>query len=89
MLSPPFIGKKEQNEYQKKDLELVFKGAKGTGVLDYVACWYIKAAQLIQNTKTKSQNIDYGMYMFRTGDVITVPEELNNAITLLSDDLDE
>jgi hypothetical protein len=43
----------------------------------------------IQNTKTKSQNIDYGMYMFRTGDVITVPEELNNAITLLSDDLDE
>jgi hypothetical protein len=52
--NPPFIGKKEQNEYQKKDLELVFKGAKGTGVLDYVACWYIKAAQLIQNTKTKA-----------------------------------
>lgn len=51
--NPPFIGKKEQNEYQKKGLELVFKGAKGTGVLDYVACWYIKAAQLIQNTKTK------------------------------------
>ena len=43
----------------------------------------------IQNTKTKSQNIDYGMYMFRTGDVITVPEELNKAITLLYDDLDE
>jgi hypothetical protein len=51
--NPPFIGKKEQNEIQKKDLESVFKGAKGTGVLDYVACWYIKAAQLIQNTKTK------------------------------------
>jgi hypothetical protein len=51
--NPPFIGKKEQNQFQKKDLELVFKGAKGTGVLDYVTCWYIKAAQLIQNTKTK------------------------------------
>ncbi len=51
--NPPFIGKKEQNENQKKDLELVFKGIKGTGVLDYVTCWYIKAAQLIQNTKTK------------------------------------
>ncbi len=51
--NPPFIGKKEQNESQKKDLEMVFKGMKGTGVLDYVTCWYIKAAQLIQNTKTK------------------------------------
>jgi type I restriction-modification system DNA methylase subunit len=51
--NPPFIGKKEQNENQKKDLESVFKSIKGTGVLDYVTCWYIKAAQLIQNTKTK------------------------------------
>ena len=51
--NPPFIGKKEQNASQKKDLELVFRGVKGTGVLDYVACWYVKAAQLIQNTQTK------------------------------------
>jgi hypothetical protein len=68
--NPPFIGKKEQNEYQKKDLELVFKGAKGTGVLDYVACWYIKAAQLIQNTKTKaafvSTNSMLGLFMCST-----------------------
>ncbi len=51
--NPPFIGKKEQNKFQKQDLELVFRGIKGVGVLDYVTCWYIKAAQLIQNTKTK------------------------------------
>jgi hypothetical protein len=51
--NPPFIGKKEQNVNQKKDVEIVFKGIKGVGVLDYVACWYIKAAQLIQNTNTK------------------------------------
>lgn len=51
--NPPFIGKKEQNSSQKSDVEFVFKGIKGVGVLDYVACWYIKAAQLIQNTKTK------------------------------------
>lgn len=51
--NPPFIGKKEQNLSQKKDIEIVFKGIKGIGVLDYVACWYIKAAQLIQNTNTK------------------------------------
>jgi hypothetical protein len=51
--NPPFIGKKEQNHSQKTDLETIFKGVKGAGVLDYVTCWYSKAAQLIQNTKTK------------------------------------
>ena len=52
--NPPFIGKSLQNEEQKKDIERIFSGIKGTGVLDYVTCWYIKAAQLIQNTKTKA-----------------------------------
>ncbi|MDI6049616.1 class I SAM-dependent DNA methyltransferase [Flavobacterium sp. XS2P24] len=51
--NPPFIGKKEQNSVQKSDVELIFKGIKGFGLLDYVACWYVKAAQLIKNTKTK------------------------------------
>jgi type I restriction-modification system DNA methylase subunit len=51
--NPPFIGKKEQNSSQKSDVEIIFKGIKGFGVMDYVACWYVKAAQLIQNTKTK------------------------------------
>jgi len=51
--NPPFIGKKEQNSSQKSDVELIFKGIKGAGVLDYVACWYVKAAQLIKNTKSK------------------------------------
>ena len=51
--NPPFIGKKEQKPEQKADMELIFANAKGTGVLDYVTAWYIKAAQYIQNTKTK------------------------------------
>ncbi|MCA0425852.1 MAG: class I SAM-dependent DNA methyltransferase [Bacteroidetes bacterium] len=51
--NPPFIGKSLQNEAQKLDMEKVFAGVKGAGVLDYVAAWYLKAAQLIINTKTK------------------------------------
>jgi len=51
--NPPFIGKQMQNEAQKADMELVFKGVQGAGVLDYVAAWYLKAAQYIQNTRTK------------------------------------
>ncbi|QQS28952.1 MAG: class I SAM-dependent DNA methyltransferase [Sphingobacteriales bacterium] len=51
--NPPFIGKSNQNSAQKADMEKVFAGVKGAGVLDYVTAWYLKAAQLIQNTKTK------------------------------------
>lgn len=51
--NPPFFGKSNQNAEQKADMEKVFAGYKGTGVLDYVSAWYLKAAQLIQNTRTK------------------------------------
>ncbi len=51
--NPPFLGKSNQNAEQKADMEKVFAGYKGTGVLDYVSAWYLKAAQLIQNTRTK------------------------------------
>lgn len=42
--NPPFVGKKEQNAAQKADLQYVFADMKGAGVLDYVCCWYRKAA---------------------------------------------
>ncbi len=51
--NPPFLGKKEQNANQKSDMDFVFGSIKGSGVLDYVTAWYIKAAQLIQSTKIK------------------------------------
>jgi hypothetical protein len=51
--NPPFIGKSNKNNSQKDDMEKVFAGYSGAGVLDYVAAWYLKAAQLIQNTRSK------------------------------------
>ncbi|MCU0412922.1 MAG: N-6 DNA methylase [Ignavibacteriaceae bacterium] len=45
--NPPFVGKQYQTKEQKSDMELVFKGVKGAGVLDYVTCWYIRAAQYL------------------------------------------
>jgi hypothetical protein len=51
--NPPFIGKSQQSSSQKDDLELIFNGVKGAGILDYVAAWYLKAAQLVLNTRTK------------------------------------
>jgi hypothetical protein len=48
--NPPFIGERYQNEIQRTELEQVF-GSKVK--LDYVAGWYLKAAQIIQNTEIK------------------------------------
>jgi hypothetical protein len=52
--NPPFIGKQLQTKEQKADLEKVTIGIKGANVLDYVACWYLKAAKYIQDTKIKA-----------------------------------
>ncbi|GHV82837.1 methylase [Spirochaetia bacterium] len=49
--NPPFLGKKEQSRHQKCDLERIFKDTKKNGILDYVACWYKKAAEYIKDTK--------------------------------------
>jgi hypothetical protein len=54
--NPPFIGHHYQNESQKSDIDLVFKSVKGCGVLDYVAAWYLKTSQYIQEQKSINSN---------------------------------
>lgn len=51
--NPPFLGKSQQNEQQKADMEHIFKWVQWAGVMDFVSAWYIKAAQYIQSTKTR------------------------------------
>jgi hypothetical protein len=48
--NPPFVGMSLQSLGQRSDMEMIFSGVNGSGVLDYVAAWYIKSAQFIQNT---------------------------------------
>ncbi len=50
--NPPFVGKSFQTPAQKSDMANVFAGISGYGNLDYVACWFKKAADFIHNTKT-------------------------------------
>ena len=42
--NPPFVGSKMLSDAQRAEVATVFHDAKGAGVLDYVACWYRKAA---------------------------------------------
>jgi len=46
--NPPFVGYSYQSDQQKADVEVLFSPLKGGGVLDYVAAWYIKAANYIR-----------------------------------------
>lgn len=49
--NPPFIGKQYQTAEQKEDIKLISNGHNGTGVLDYVACWYFKSSEYINGSK--------------------------------------
>jgi hypothetical protein len=48
--NPPFVGKKARDKEQVLDMDAVFGELKGAGNLDYVTCWYQKAADYIQGT---------------------------------------
>ncbi|MCF8255405.1 MAG: class I SAM-dependent DNA methyltransferase [Bacteroidia bacterium] len=49
--NPPFIGSKIMKQSQRDQIVKQFDNADGSGVLDYVTGWYIKAAKFIQDTK--------------------------------------
>jgi hypothetical protein len=47
MGNPPFIGAKFMTGPQRADANLVFTGIRSSGLLDFVAAWYVKAAKLL------------------------------------------
>jgi hypothetical protein len=53
MGNPPFVGAKFMSEEQRADVSAVFGGIKNAGLLDFVAAWYVKAAQLLRNTAVR------------------------------------
>ncbi len=51
--NPPFIGSKIMSQKQRDQITSLFNMTQGSGVLDYVSGWYIKAAKYIQNSSIK------------------------------------
>ena len=51
MGNPPFVGARWMSPAQKNDMTEVFGKLKGLGNLDYVAAWYKKAVDFIDNTR--------------------------------------
>ncbi|CAN5818407.1 class I SAM-dependent DNA methyltransferase [soil metagenome] len=48
--NPPFIGKAMRNDEQAEDMDAVFGDWDKHAELDYVAAWYVKAAEFIKGT---------------------------------------
>ena len=54
MGNPPFVGARLMNAMQKNDVLTIFDGIKNNGNLDYVSCWYKKAADMMTHTTIRS-----------------------------------
>ncbi|MBR3391946.1 MAG: class I SAM-dependent DNA methyltransferase [Firmicutes bacterium] len=54
MGNPPFVGARLMSSAQKADVNNIFAGWKNAGNLDYVACWYKKAADMMRGTAIRT-----------------------------------
>ena len=54
MGNPPFVGARLMDDKQKKDINAIFAGWKNAGNLDYVCCWYKKAADMMKDTAIRA-----------------------------------
>ena len=52
--NPPYLGARMQNEEQKSDIKLVCANFVKFKVLDYVACWFIKATEYIKGYNSQA-----------------------------------
>ncbi|OSN02845.1 hypothetical protein AU510_16545, partial [Lonsdalea britannica] len=51
--NPPFLGTLGRSDEQRADMQAVFSEFKALGTLDFVACWFWKGAQYIQNSRAE------------------------------------
>ena len=50
--NPPFVGTNYLSDAQRSDMDLIWEGSE-RGKLDFVSCWYVKAAQLASNADAR------------------------------------
>ena len=51
--NPPYIGSRNQDKDQKRDMEEVLSEIKNYKILDYIAIWFYKGTRYIKDTNTK------------------------------------
>ena len=53
MGNPPYKGSSGQNDAQKADMDIVYKGFNSYKKLDYISCWFTLASRYILGTKSR------------------------------------
>lgn len=51
--NPPYLGARLQDTEQKADMSIVLNGIKGYNNMDYIVCWFYKAADYIKALNAK------------------------------------
>ncbi len=52
--NPPYLGSKKQSKEQKQDIARIFAGANNYKNLDYISCWFLKAARYIGTSAART-----------------------------------
>jgi very-short-patch-repair endonuclease len=57
--NPPFVGAKFMDDAQRADVQAVFTGIDNSGLLDFVAAWYVKAARYLHPSPADGRPAPY------------------------------
>lgn len=82
MGNPPFVGARLMDQEQKNDVAEIFKNIKNYGNIDYVGCWYIKAANYMKNTSIETALVSTNSICQGEQTTILWKDMLNNGINI-------
>lgn len=82
MGNPPFVGARLMSPIQKADVAEIFKSIKNYGNIDYVGCWYIKAANYMKNTSIETALVSTNSICQGEQTTILWKDMLNNGINI-------
>ena len=82
MGNPPFVGARLMSPVQKEDVAEIFKDIKNYGNIDYVGCWYIKAADYMKNTNIETALVSTNSICQGEQTTILWKDMLNNGINI-------
>jgi len=51
--NPPYLGARYQENFHRDDMQFVLESLKGYKKLDYIACWFYKGIQYIENFNSR------------------------------------
>jgi len=74
--NPPFVGAKFMDDDQREDTRRVFSGIDNAGLLDFVAAWYVKAAQYMKPVTPSSLDSGLPRCAFVSTNSITQGEQV-------------